>query len=374
MKHYTRTGESFAKRGAAMKKFLAAVSWGCALVLPTAAWAVPGEFWEITTKSEMAGMPMAMPATKLKVCIAKGSERTPQPGSGCELSELKTAGNKSSWKVTCVQRGETMTGVGESTYDADSSQSVMRMTGTAGKQKFDMTMNSQSKRLGGVCDTADAERERKAQSDKMQAMADKQREQTCDTSKFGAVDWVMRSGYFLEGNACPGKKDVVCEGIRREVARDAMAYTQFVNMEKSGGGKIARACGVTVEAATRSICQTLNGKNVDVLSAHCPAEAKAYRAAVRRKACEGHSYTAKSDLSKCLAKADGDAAPAAQGEESLPAATGKAKAKTTRAAEPSAPADDDAKWGEKKSRSTTPQSPADAAAESAKKLKGLFGL
>src|SRR5450756_2490872 len=49
-----------------------------------------------------------------------------------------------------------------------------------------------------------------------------------------------------------------------------------------------------------TLCQSINGNTVNALSAYCPAEAKAYREAARRKACERRSYTAKANLDKCL--------------------------------------------------------------------------
>src|SRR4030065_2491195 len=69
-----------------------------------------------------------------------------------------------------------------------------------------------------------------------------------------------------------------------------------------GSTSIVKACGLNMAATTQSICKTLNGKNHRTLAPHCPAEAKAHRAAARKKECEGH--TAREDLSRCLSGAD----------------------------------------------------------------------
>jgi hypothetical protein len=116
--------------------------------------AAPGEYWEITTKMDMPGMPMAMPATTVKVCIPKGAERDPKytAGKGCVISDLKTSGNKTSWSMRCDQEGQIMTGTGEMTGTPDNSQGKMHLVGS-GKQAFEMNQTYASKRLGGSCNT-----------------------------------------------------------------------------------------------------------------------------------------------------------------------------------------------------------------------------
>ena len=87
-------------------------------LLSVAAYAAPGEYWEVTNKMEMPGMPFAMPATTTKVCIPKGSENNPEKTSGdksCKMTDIKTVGNKTTWKARCDRDGEVMTGVGEQT-------------------------------------------------------------------------------------------------------------------------------------------------------------------------------------------------------------------------------------------------------------------
>ncbi len=56
-----------------MRLFLkSAAIWVIAVLSPWAV-AAPGEYWEVTVKMEMPGMPFAMPATSTKICIAKGA-------------------------------------------------------------------------------------------------------------------------------------------------------------------------------------------------------------------------------------------------------------------------------------------------------------
>lgn len=326
----------------------------------TAAWSAPGEYWEVTAKMEMPGMPMAMPATTTKVCIAKGAEKNPPPSKDCEMSDIKVSGNKTSWRVRCNQNGEIMTGSGEMSGTPDKSEGTMHLSGKSGGQAFDMTMKHQSRRLGGSCDSEELANKMKDQSNKM-------KEQMCDTSKFkSTAEWLGSASILLNDQTCPGKKAPLCDAVRRDAVREAAVYRLLVVTEKNNGGLVTKACGLNMEATTGAVCKTLSRSNVDALAPYCPAEAKAYRVAARRKACEGRSYTSKADLGKCLG---GDATGEVEDELVKPQA--KSKTGTVKPDD----ADDDAQF---KTRQSKPQSdspnPAGAVLESAKKLKGLFGL
>ncbi|MDO8754231.1 MAG: DUF3617 family protein, partial [Anaerolineales bacterium] len=83
--------------------------------LSTAAVGAPGEWWEVAAKMEMPGMPFTMPSTTTKVCIAKGAVNDPNQSmhdKECKMTDVKTSGNKTSWKMRCVRDGEVMNGTG----------------------------------------------------------------------------------------------------------------------------------------------------------------------------------------------------------------------------------------------------------------------
>lgn len=309
-------------------------------VIPTAAYSAPGEYWEVTTKMEMQGMPFAMPATTMKVCIPKGSEKDPKymqgKDSNCQMTDVSHSGNTTRWKATCVNRGETMYGVGEATQESDSSHGSMHMTGKTEGRAMDMTMTYKNKRIGGSCDTEE--------------MANKIKGEICDTAKFDTRDWISRAEMFLKNNTCPGKKEPLCDAVRRDAPRDADIYQYLVTTESNNGGFIARSCGLNMEAVTKSVCKTLNGKNLHTLSAYCPAEAKSYRAAARKTECEGRSYTAHEDLSKCLNGQEGDDSGEGVAADEPQPRSGMGKSRSGAA------------------------NPAESVLEGAKKLKGLFGF
>jgi hypothetical protein len=136
-----------------------AVAAGVVLGWSGAAVAESGEFWEITQKMEMPGMPMAMPETTVKVCLPKGGESDPRqsmrdPQGECEMTDIVSQGDKTTWKMRCNQNGEVMTGSGEVTSSPSSYQGVMHLAGNSGGMAINMTQHYRGKKIGGSCATA----------------------------------------------------------------------------------------------------------------------------------------------------------------------------------------------------------------------------
>jgi hypothetical protein len=310
-------------------------------LLSVAACAAPGEYWEVTNKMEMPGMPFAMPATTGKVCIAKGSESDPRKTSGdkdCQMTDVKTVGNKTTWKARCDHNGEVMTGTGEQTATANGYDGKIQFAGKSRGQDMSMTMAFSGKRVGGSCDTEEA--------------ANKMKAQICDTSRYhSTAEWINGASLILQPSAaCASQRQQLCDMVRKDTPKDVDAYNALQTNEqhKLGGVSIVKECKVDLAATTKSICKTLNSNNYSLLSAYCPAEAKAYREDTRRRECEGRSYTAETraaDLKKCL--------------------SGKVDAAEDKAASESSP---------NKSGSSSGSSPASDALEAAKKLRGKFGF
>ena len=77
-----------------MKKSIA-VCLVCAAGLYTAAaCAEPGEMWEVTSKTEMPNMPMAIPGVTMQVCLPKDGARDPRksmPKKDCKLTDIPAA-------------------------------------------------------------------------------------------------------------------------------------------------------------------------------------------------------------------------------------------------------------------------------------------
>ena len=120
------------------------------LLVPSAAALAQGtdDQWEITSKMEMPGMPMAMPAQVTRACVgknAKDDELIPRQGD-CKVVESKRTGNKLTYKMTCTTP-EPTTVEGETQFGSGAYDGKMRMTMT--KSNHSMQMTYSGKRVGG---------------------------------------------------------------------------------------------------------------------------------------------------------------------------------------------------------------------------------
>ena len=91
----------------------------------------PGK-WEVTTTTEMVGVPgmagMVPPATHTQ-CLSK-EELVPQSevsSQECKMSDIKEDGNTVSWKMTCSGKNGDMEGTGTVTYKGNTMTGTMNM-------------------------------------------------------------------------------------------------------------------------------------------------------------------------------------------------------------------------------------------------------
>jgi hypothetical protein len=105
------------------------------------------DLWEISSKMDMPGMPMAMPAQVNRVCVGKNrkDEDLVPKQSNCRVVDSKRAGSKFTYKMECTGN-EPMTMVGEMTFGTNAYDGQMRMTMT--KTNDTMNMAVSGKRVG----------------------------------------------------------------------------------------------------------------------------------------------------------------------------------------------------------------------------------
>lgn len=122
---------------------------GAALLLPAITLAAdtmkPG-LWEISTTMEMPGMPFQAPPQMVRHCYtAQDIKEQPVPkDEQCKITDLKTIGNKTSWKMECT--GEAAgKGEGEIAYQGDSAYEGKSKMQTQG---MTLSMKYKAKRLG----------------------------------------------------------------------------------------------------------------------------------------------------------------------------------------------------------------------------------
>lgn len=275
------------------------------------------------------------------------------------MTDVKTSGNKVSYKGKCVEKDGTMNMEGESTHERDSYHGTMRMTGKSQGHDMDMKTTYSGKRIGGSCDTEELVKKAQTQEKEIKGQMSKM----CDTSGFNAYKWVSSASLFIGPQpVCPGKKDALCEVIRNDVPHDLQAFEALAQQERSQGiPSAAKACNVNLESMKKSLCKAkAHSGPQSFLDANCPAEAKAYREFARKSEdCEGRGYTSGEKLKKCM----GGAMPEEDaGSDSANADAGKSKPSKSKA-------DENQKDSEKPGKENNP---AEAVLDGAKKLKGLF--
>lgn len=328
-----------------MNKFLSATLATITVLFSASAMSAPGEYWEVTNKMEMEGMPFAMPGTTQKVCVPKGGENDPSKTTGdkdCKMTDIKTSGNKTTWKARCDHDGEVMMGVGEQTTSAKGYEGKIQFSGKSQGENVNMKMAYSGKRIGGSCDSEE--------------MIKKAKSQACDKSQYDTTSaWISGADTIVGKNAmCAEQRAQLCDRVRKDTPKDPDAYNALLmhDQQLSTGVSVAKECKLDMAATTKTICKTLNSKNYNQLAKHCPSEAKKYREVQRRKDCEGRSYTAETraaDFKKCMSGQSDASSNEEEDEEPTPSKPSKSGKPAT-------------------------DTSAQEMLESAKKLKGMFSF
>lgn len=123
----------------------------------SSAFAEEGELWQMEVKMEMAGMP-SMPAQSVQQCLPKQSaaereESVIPKDASCKMTELKKSGNKTTFKMACNGKGNSMTGSGEvEQLGSNGYRGTTHMViNNQGQGRMEMTQSFSSKRIG-KCD------------------------------------------------------------------------------------------------------------------------------------------------------------------------------------------------------------------------------
>lgn len=111
------------------------------------------ERWEISTRMEMSGMPMRLPATTVIVCTPAGEalEERIVERDGCNVTRVKRTGNSSRFSLQCTQPQE-LKGEGTITREAeDAYRGEFSVTGRIDGREVSMKSTYSARRLG-VCE------------------------------------------------------------------------------------------------------------------------------------------------------------------------------------------------------------------------------
>ena len=107
--------------------------------------------WEITTKMDIPGMPMALPPSRHTQCLtAKDAiPQQPEKNNDCKMTSIKSDGDNISWALQCRTKEGVLDGTGKVTYKGDSMDGVMTMNVKDSRQgAMQMTYRMSGKHVG----------------------------------------------------------------------------------------------------------------------------------------------------------------------------------------------------------------------------------
>lgn len=243
----------------------------------------PDELWNMTTRMEMAGMPgQTFPS---QACMKKGQSQPDKMSQdkNCKVTDVRTVGNKTSWKVVCSGR-DAMSGTGEITRTRDSMDGRIRLQGKSGGETMDMTMVLSGKLAGG-CNAGEQQKKQQAQAQAMVAQGEAQMAQMCSES----MDKYITQMFDGENAVCKAKKPEYCARVSKAAQgmRTAAGYrnaSKNVDWQQAG-----KACKVNMASVRADACKNaVGGRDWPFVADTCPAEAKKIAA----EHCAGRDYTA----------------------------------------------------------------------------------
>jgi len=258
-------------------KYFASVAFAVFAFAPVAASAQgTDELWQVTTKVEMPGMPMAMPEQTQTVCLQQGRQREEElvpKDKNCRMTDVRQTGNRTTFTVVCEGK-DRMTGTGDITSSPDSYQGTMRMQGTMDGQPVNMTQTFSGRRTG-ACTYEDPQK-------KQGAMV----AQNCRQ----ALDQMNTYMFTMEQSPCKAQKPAFCGRVARlaQDMRDPQVY-RATAQKRSDWPTMMQACDQDASAITTAACQrSIGAKDYTFMGDFCEADARALAA----QHCTGRDYTA----------------------------------------------------------------------------------
>jgi hypothetical protein len=241
----------------------------------------PGELWEITTKVEIAGMPMAMPASTNRVCLGKqaGDDQFVPKNEACKVTESRRTGNTQRYKMVCTGQNP-MTAEGEITHTKDAYDGRMRMTGKMEGEPMDMTQTFSGRRLG-ECTGTIQNQVAKAQADHAASMAE-----TCRQG----VQRLQPELFFQPGAPCESQKAEFCGEVSKLATsgRDPAGFAALRSKSANLEGAFT-ACNQNLAAVQKAACaRASETRNLDFIAGgSCDEDVRR----LGESGCRGRSFT-----------------------------------------------------------------------------------
>ena len=165
----------------------------------------PDELWDVTTKMEMPGMPMAMPAQTHQMCLKKDrkpDDAIPRQDDNCRVIDSKVSGNTVRFKMAC-SGANPMTGEGEITSTPTTYQGRMQVKSTKKGEEMEMLQTFTGRKVGACTDQSQqVVAAQKAEGDAMLA-------RTCAEG----IDKLYAPMFFGQGAACAAQQKAFCDRV-----------------------------------------------------------------------------------------------------------------------------------------------------------------
>lgn len=169
----------------------------------------PGEWWEVTQKMEMPGMPdfaaMMPGSAPTKVCIAPGQASQPftskEKDKDCTISDFKQSGNGATFTMKCTGENA-MTGTGEITSTPTSFSQKINIH----SQDGDMLLVSTGRRVGGACSVEEEMTKLQAETDKAIALSAANSNKLCAVDTKSLDPQMLAKGFYYFDNVSYSKR------------------------------------------------------------------------------------------------------------------------------------------------------------------------
>lgn len=208
----------------------------------------PDELWDVTTKMEIVGMPMAMPAQTHQVCLKKDrrAEDTIPQQDDCRATDVRTSGNKVSYKMVCTGKNP-MTGEGEITSGPNAYEGKLRARSTKKGEEMEFQQSFTGRKVGACTD----------QSQQMAAAAKSQGDAMTAKACSEGMDKLYAKYFFDKGAPCASQQKQFCDkvaGHAREM-REPSGFRAVVAKAQAPTVKEAfAACNQDFDATAKAAC------------------------------------------------------------------------------------------------------------------------
>lgn len=226
-----------------------------------------GNLYRVTTKMEMVGMPIQLPAQTVEVCGPKdqASEKMVPHDENCTVSQFQVSGNKSTYTMTC--RGENaMTAKGEfERLGPDAYRGKMHMVANSGGEQMEMNATFEGKKIRD-CNYATESPE--AQGKAMLA-------KTCG-ELLRAPDPAVYLNFAGPDAMCAAQKKSYCDAMLAQHLTPGYIKSMDPMVKSMPAGSPSfwdafAACGVSRQAAVARTCpMALTSRDFDFVAGYCP--------------------------------------------------------------------------------------------------------